>query len=153
MDLWLCYLVAVVAVPTAVRSVAATVPTAVRSVAATVPTTVRSVAAIVVVVMVMVMVADVAGITAIANDAIIAAISDDATICKSLVYKNRTCKQYCHCCYGHSIETNGFLRIHRSIKTNRRYTDLQPSILIIIPNFDSTTIKPVRTSVIHIHNK
>jgi hypothetical protein len=78
----LCYLVVVVAVPTAVRSVAATVPTAVRSVAATVPTAVI----VVVMVMVMVMVANVAGIAAIADDATITALADDATICKCLVY-------------------------------------------------------------------
>ena len=97
-----CYLLAVVTVrsvsatvPISVRSVSATVPISVRSVSATVPISVRSVSAMIMLVVMMMgmrmmMVAYVAGIAAIADDAIIAAITDEATKCKCLVYNKRT---------------------------------------------------------------
>ena len=79
-----CYLLAVVTV----RSVSATVPIFVRSVSATVPAMIMLV--VMMMGMRMMMVAYVAGIAAIADDAIIAAITDEATKCKCLVYNKRT---------------------------------------------------------------
>src|SRR5215831_17193738 len=77
-------------VPISVRSVSATVPISVRSVSATVPISVRSFMLVVMMMGMRMMVAYVTGIAAIADDAIIAAITDEATKCKCLVYNKRT---------------------------------------------------------------